>query len=321
MSRSLVISSVPALEPVTLAELKAHLRLDSSTLADDLTTSQSIAPGAHVVAATYTLVGTGVDRLGYDTLVIFNSGTNGTNGTVDVKVQESDDDATYTDWATGAFTQVTTSNDNAIYEKEYTGYKQYIRVVATVATATCSFAVDILTKASTTAEDTMLETLITTVRKWAEHLTGRAFITQTWDYYPKDWPVNDRLLIPKAPLQSITSIYYTDSDDDATEFTSTYYYTDILDDPGAAVLKYGYTWPSVTLRPYAPIKVIFVAGYGTAASTVPEPIKQWILIRCAEAYENREGSIIGTIHKQLPFVDGLLTDYELFGTDFNEGEE
>ena len=320
MARSLILSSAPALEPVTLAELKAHLRLDSSTVADDLTTTQSIAPGDHVVAATYTLVGTGVDRLGYDTLVVFNSGTNGTSGTVDVKIQESDDDATYADWSGGAFTQVTTANDNAVYEKEYTGYKQYIRVVATIAVATCDFAVNIVTKASTIAEDTMLETLITTVRKRAEWLTGRAFITQTWDYYPKGWPSGGTLTMPKAPLQSITSITYIDSDDTSATFSTDYYYTDILDDPGAAVLKCGEVWPSVTLRTYAPIKVIFVCGYGAAASIVPESIKQWIMIRCAEAYENREGSVVGTIHKQLPFVDGLLSDYELFGIDFNEGE-
>ena len=45
--------------------------------------------------------------------------TNGAGGTVDVKLQHSDDGAAWSDVGSGAFTQVTESNDNAVYEKVY----------------------------------------------------------------------------------------------------------------------------------------------------------------------------------------------------------
>ena len=119
---ALKLYTAPTTEPLSLAEVRAHLRIDSQSLADDLTSTQSIAPGSHDVAASYSLVGTAVDVLGYSVLVLLESGTNGTSGTVDVKLQESDDNTTWQDFTT--FTTVTAANDNAIQEKDYTGGKQ-----------------------------------------------------------------------------------------------------------------------------------------------------------------------------------------------------
>jgi len=85
-------------------------------------------------------------------------------GTVDVKVQESDDDITYTDWPTGAFTQVTTVNDNAVQEIAYTGVKQYVRTVAKVLLATCEFATTVIRLTATTVEDDLLNNIIKSAR-------------------------------------------------------------------------------------------------------------------------------------------------------------
>ena len=82
-----------------------------------------------------------IDTAGYhQAMVVFNAGTVGSSGTVDVKVQESDaSGGTYTDVSGAAFTQVTASNDDATYvgRVNLNGTKRFIRVVLTVGTAAC----------------------------------------------------------------------------------------------------------------------------------------------------------------------------------------
>ena len=286
------IKTAPTVEPVSLTEMKEFLRLDTDSFADNLTESQSIVPGAHVIAATYSLKGTGVSVLGYRSVVVLDSGTNLTGGTVDVKIQESDtdSDAAYTDWTGGAFTQVTTANDNAIQEKEYTGTKQYIRVVATVGTATCDFGVSVIKQAAITSDEATVTACIKTARRYAEQLCNRAFITQTWYYYPPAFPSGDSMLLPYAPLSSVTSLTYYNSagtayvlgTDDSVDVS-----TDTNSEPGRIVLDYGESWPTTTLRTMNPITVEFICGYGASSSYVPDEIRQWIMAAAAWLYEKR----------------------------------
>jgi len=306
------VYSEPVNEPISLAELKEHLRLNSGSFSDNFDTDQSIFPGDHVVAASYSLVGTGYSVTGYDAMVVLNAATNGTNGTVDVKIQESDDNVTYTDWTTGAFTQVTESNDNATYKNAYTGTKQYIRVVATVAVATCDFGVDIVRYAINSSEDTELVNIIKAVRVHTEQILGRKLITQTLKIYLKTFPgIDDFLELPQAaPLQSVTDLVYTDYADTATTFPAASYYSNIIEHPGQIVLKYGYSWPSATLRTYLPICVTCVAGYGLLGSNVPEPIRLNMLCLCGDSYMNREQSIEKTLNK-IDFVDNMLEQYRI----------
>ena len=140
--------------------------VDSGALADNLTTYQSILPGSHAVANNYTThAGTGVSVAGKTAIANLNAGTVGASGTVDAKIQESDDNVTYTDWTGGAFTQVTSANDNAIQEKAYTGTKDYTRVVATVLVAACEFGADILVYDADTTEDDLLPSLVQAARE------------------------------------------------------------------------------------------------------------------------------------------------------------
>ena len=304
----LTIATEPTIEPVTLLEVKNYMRIDSNDFADDLTSAQSIAPGAHVVAATYSLVGTGVDVLGYNALVEFSAGTNGTSGTVDVKIQESDVLATgYTDVASGAFTQVTEANDNATYEKSYTGIKQYIRVVATVGTATCSFGVSIITDAPTVADDDLITGMAVAARKYLEEsYLHRALITQTWDYYLDRFPATNFIEIPRPPLISVSQVEYIDSDDTTNTLSPDDYDVDTDSEPGRIVLGYGNSWPSFTPRPMNPIVIRFVAGYGATAATVPQDMRNAIKYYTAGMYEMREPFVTGTIVKKLEWIENMI---------------
>lgn len=143
-----VLFTAPTLTPVSLLELKEHLRIDSGTLDDNVTVSQSLAYASHAIANNYTThLGAAVDVLGKEAIVVMNHGENGATGTVDTKIQDSHDNVVWADWAT--FTQVTTANDNANYKKEYTGGKQYIKTVSKVLLAACVFGSSVIIKAAT----------------------------------------------------------------------------------------------------------------------------------------------------------------------------
>jgi len=95
-----------------------------------------------------TVNGPAIDRRGFEeALVVVNSGVNGTGGTVNVKVQESDaSDSGFADITDAAFSEITEDNDNTVYvgRLNLVGRKRYLRVVATVGTAACDLGVDVI---------------------------------------------------------------------------------------------------------------------------------------------------------------------------------
>jgi uncharacterized phiE125 gp8 family phage protein len=296
----------PTLLPVSLAEFKAHLRLDSGTFDGNLTLTQSLAFGSKAIANNYTThVGSGVDVLGKEAIVEVHHGTNGATGTVDTKIQESDDNTTWTDFTGGAFTQVTTSNDNADYKKQYTGTKRYIRTASKVLLAACEFGTSILVNAATTAEDDLLTEKLQSAIDDAEDFTGRQLLTATYKAYPDCFPDKDYIELPFGNLQSVTSIKYKDSDGtEKTMVENTDYLVETNvdatrggDQVGRIVLPYGVSWPSVELYPSNPITIEFVCGW-KAAAYVPSKIKQAILLMAADRYADRGEPIIGTLVAQ-----------------------
>lgn len=114
-------------------------------VARDIKSVQSLKADNYGVA---TNNGVAVDAAGYDeAVIIFDAGTVGASGTVDVKVQESDTSGgTYTDITGASFAQVTATNDDAIYVGTIRlegARKQFLRAVAVVGVAACDLGVSI----------------------------------------------------------------------------------------------------------------------------------------------------------------------------------
>lgn len=105
-------------------------------------TGVELAPAA---SRTSTLTGTGIDVLEYEgvALVLLNaSAGTGTNPTLDVKLQHSDDDSTYEDVNSGTFSQVTDAAESAgvkVMKLNVSDLKRYLRVIGTIAGTTPSF--------------------------------------------------------------------------------------------------------------------------------------------------------------------------------------
>lgn len=94
-------------------------------------------------ARTASANGTGVDLQGYvnpggrQMKAYLNVGAaSGTTPTLDVKIQESDDDSTYTDISGATFTQATAAITEEIH---FRTSKRYVRAVATIGGTTPSF--------------------------------------------------------------------------------------------------------------------------------------------------------------------------------------
>lgn len=150
-------------------------------------------------------------------------------------------------------------------------------------------------------EDQLIGSLITAARVYCETVTGKAFLTQTLrltrDTFPS-YCEGYEFRLPKPPLQSVSSIQYTDVDGATQTVSASSYVVDAT--TGRVALAYGYDWPTDAIEQIAAVKVNYVAGYG-AASAVPKTIKQSMLLLIAHWFANREAVLTGTISKDIEF--------------------
>jgi len=157
-------------------------------------------------------------------------------------------------------------------------------------------------------EDELINSLITTAREYCEGFQRRAYLTQTQELWLDSFPSAGYIKLSLPPLQSVTHIKYYGTDDTEYTFTPDDYFVDIKNEPGRVSLGYGKTWPSTTLRPANGVNIEYVAGYGDAASDVPEKVRQAMLLLISHWYENREAvALTGAIPKEIPLsVEALL---------------
>lgn len=138
------------------------------------------------------------------------------------------------------------------------------------------------------ADDDLIQSLIATATMHIDGKDGwlgRALITQTWDMVLDAFP-DEYITIPLPPLQQVESITYTDGNGDQQTWDAGNYIIS-QKSPARVYPAYGKCFPSARCQPGA-VRVRFVAGYGDEGSDVPEPIQQWLLMKVAQLYENRE---------------------------------
>lgn len=156
--------------------------------------------------------------------------------------------------------------------------------------------------------------LIAVARSQVEERLGRALLNQTWELSLDGFPACDRIVLPRAPLSSVTSVTYVAGDGTSTTWNSADYVVKTFAGPtaprGTLTLAYGASWP-VPRSQRDCVAVRFVAGYGADAASVPKPIRQAMLLILADLYEQRQDVVTGTIVNSVRAADALLQPYYL----------
>lgn len=164
-----------------------------------------------------------------------------------------------------------------------------------------------------TVDDDLIDALITAARLEVENYTGRQLITATYVMRMDEWPRNSEIVMPRAPLQSVTSVQYVDTSGTTQTLTANTDYTvDIYRNPGRIIPARNKTWPS-TYGHINDVIVTYKAGYGDAATNVPGPLKQACKMIIAHLYEHREQFLDGVQIVKVETAERLMNHYRIRG--------
>ena len=304
---SLALVTGPTVEPVSLAEARAHLRLDL--------TNVEAAPGAltAALAGTSGAVTVGTHRYKV-TFVTADGETEGGTASSVVTVASSAD-------AQVSLSAIPLGGVTVTQRKVYrttAGGTSYLLLTTipnnTATTYTDNTADGSLRAAMPTTnttgdaalatDDALLTVYLVAIREDVEAFLGRSLLTQTWRLTLDAFPCAEVIALPRPPLLTVTSLAYVDGNGATQTYASSNYTVDTDAYVGRIVIGYNLIWPTTRDQPNA-ITITYTAGYGATSASVPQSIRAAILLGLSDLWENRTPSQDGIV-AHLPTMQRLL---------------
>lgn len=137
---------------------------------------------------------------------------------------------------------------------------------------------------------------IPAARERCENATLRQMLTAIWEWqgpcFPTcGWPFE----VPRAPLQSVSSVKYLDAAGDLQTWANSNYVVSAPTGPkaprGTITPVYGVTWPA-TYPQINAVRIRFTCGYGDEASDVPPLLRQAMLLDVGSMFVHRESVVM-----------------------------
>lgn len=161
------------------------------------------------------------------------------------------------------------------------------------------------------SQDTTLATCIKAARERIETETRRAICTQTirvtLDKFPRgddDDSDDFAIVVPRPPLQSVSSITYIDTTGTVQTLATDRYTVDSYSEPGRIVPAYGIYWPTTRDVPNA-VTITAVVGY--TAATMPARVKLLCGLLTHYEFDQRNPVNVGNIGNVMPLaVESLM---------------
>ena len=170
-------------------------------------------------------------------------------------------------------------------------------------------------KIDTSADDTLISDMVDAATNYCENYLGQKFITQTiaevFDKIPKP-KIGDlfpTLFLTVHPVQSVTSITYTDTNETEQTWNASLYKVDTYRKAARITPAYGEVFPDI-LAEINSLTVTYVAGYGDASSDVPASIRQAVRLVLSDMYHNRSDFVKEKYSASQSLLDRL--NYNLF---------
>jgi uncharacterized phiE125 gp8 family phage protein len=284
----------PALEPLTISEVKSSsvFRLDSA--------SGEPAPTAPVVALAAPAAPGNVTAGVHRYLVTFVTADGETEaGIVSAAVTVADPAVN----GQVALTAIPTGGAAVTARKLYrtsAGGSLYL-LLATLANNTATTYTDNIADGSlgvqapttNTTADPELVRKLSAARRQVERITRRALVSQTWELQLNGFPCGASIELPYPPLVSVISVTYKDTSGAWQTLAATEYVVTSPAGPtaerGVISLAFAKVWPN-TYDEADVVKIRFAAGYGATAASVPEDIREAILMVMSDLFcPSRDG--------------------------------
>ncbi|WP_404405405.1 head-tail connector protein [Pelagibacterium halotolerans] len=161
-----------------------------------------------------------------------------------------------------------------------------------------------------TAEDGLIEALITAARIHVESTTGRALIAQSWRVVLDGWPEDRVIRLPVSPLIALTEVRGYDDAGNATIIDAAQFLPDGQAVPARLIMPANIDGTPV-LRERMGIEIDYVAGFGAGAADVPADLVQALLTLVAYWYEHRDAVLMAGAGAVVPAgFDRLVANYK-----------
>ena len=172
--------------------------------------------------------------------------------------------------------------------------------------------VKLFSKIDFTEDDALLTIMIKSAREAAEQYLNKSLITQTITAYWRNY--DSRIHLPYGPHQSVTSVTRKRRSESTLLVADTDYYVMGFDTFSLDLEPTGSINPRGVSKNEAmsawDLEVVYVAGYGTASTDIPQPIKEAILKTVETNYDLRGNIITGSISSNLSNeAKSLLSSY------------
>jgi uncharacterized phiE125 gp8 family phage protein len=301
----LTLTTPPAVEPISLAEARAHLRLDGS--------NAEPAPGSITAALAAPAAPGNVDNGAHRyraTFVTADGETEG--GIISAAVTVSDKTVNGKVELTAIPLGGSLVTARKLYRTQAAGGTYLL--LATLSDNTTAVYTDNIADSAlgagaptvNTTVDPVLTAMVAAARQHMENILRRALITQTWKLYLNKF--ESEIEIPRAPLISVSSIKHFDTGGTEQTLAASVYTVDTDSEPGRIYLAPDQSWPDTDGREKA-ITITFVAGYGAAGSFVPAGIINALKLQLEILYDRPIKEYLDSIERAR---DALLAPYKVF---------